>query len=140
MGVMRTKLETIEPYHVFSGQLFRVAADPESPLNPFSEESNPTRAESRALFREALEGSDLKVPKDLREELPHLLWTYHMGIVLYWLHDRSPGRRRTYRLVEHTVPLIVRIVSVGRLPVMRSLFRRTLRFLAEMREDRDAED
>ena len=45
---MRAKLETIEPYHRFSGILFKTAADPESPLNPFGEESRPVREEEWA--------------------------------------------------------------------------------------------
>jgi predicted ATPase len=40
--------DTIEPYHRFSGVLFQTAADPQSPLNPFSDESVPTRRESTA--------------------------------------------------------------------------------------------
>jgi AcrR family transcriptional regulator len=39
MGVMSRKLDTIEPYHHFAGVLFKTAADPHSPLNPFSEGS-----------------------------------------------------------------------------------------------------
>src|SRR5437868_3332614 len=39
LGVMRAKLETIEPYHRFAGILFKSASDPQSPLNPFSSES-----------------------------------------------------------------------------------------------------
>src|SRR5262245_64600030 len=42
VGVMDAKLGTIEPYHRFSATLFKSAADPESPLNPFSEASVPT--------------------------------------------------------------------------------------------------
>ena len=44
LGVMRAKLDTIMPYHRFAGVLFKTAADPASPLNPFSEESGPTRS------------------------------------------------------------------------------------------------
>src|SRR5688500_12978292 len=40
-GVMHAKLATIEPYHQFAGLLFKSAADPQSPLNPFSPESGP---------------------------------------------------------------------------------------------------
>jgi AcrR family transcriptional regulator len=43
LAVFTTKLETSEPYHRFAGQLFRVAADPQSPLHPFSEASRPVR-------------------------------------------------------------------------------------------------
>src|SRR5215211_9115017 len=33
--VMRTKIDTMNPYHEFAGVLFKTAAHPESPLNPF---------------------------------------------------------------------------------------------------------
>ena len=30
--------------------------------------------------------------------MPYLLWLYHMGVILFWIHDSSPKHRRTYRL------------------------------------------
>ena len=135
LGVLHAKLRTIEPYHRFSGILFKTAADPESPLNPFSDASRPTRRESTALFEQVIAGTKLDTPSDLWDELPNLLWIYHMGIVLFWIHDRSPGRQRTHTLVRHTVPLISRIVRLGSLPLLRSLVRRTTAFLHELREE-----
>jgi len=135
LGVMDAKLRTIEPYHRFSGILFKTAADPESALNPFSTESLPTRRESTALFARVIEGTKLKVSSDLWAELPNLLWIYHMGVVLFWIHDRSEGRQRTHRLVEHTVPLISRVVRLGSLPLLRSLTRRSTAFLRELRDE-----
>src|SRR5262249_14139462 len=130
LGVMRAKLETIEPYHRFSGILFKSAADPQSPLNPFSPESDPVRRESTALFADVLKGSKTRVPDDLLEELPNLLWIYHMGIVLFWIHDRSTGRIRTHRLLEHTVEIVSRLISLASLPLMRPLRKTTLKLLA----------
>src|SRR5687768_7279108 len=40
-GVLYAKLSTSEAYHRFSGILFKTAADPNSPLSPFSPESHP---------------------------------------------------------------------------------------------------
>lgn len=134
-GVMRTKLQTIEPYHRFAGVLFRTAADPESPLNPFSEESIPVREEATELFAEVLRGAeDRKMPRDLEAELPELLWLYHMGIVLFWIHDRSPGRARTWRLMERTVDLIARLIALSTLPLMGPIRKAVLRLVAELRE------
>ena len=132
-GVMRAKLETIEPYHRFAGVLFKTAADPSSPLNPFSAESRPVREEATALFAEVVEGSSAKISKRLAPELPHLLWTYHMGIILYWIHDSSPGRANTVRLVEQTVALVVKLISMARLPMMRPLIGRALRLVSDLR-------
>lgn len=133
LGVMRAKLDTIEPYHEFAGVLFRSAADPRSPLNPFSEESRPVRAEATGLFRRVFEGSRAKASPRLASELPDLLWTYHMGIILYWIHDDSPGARRTYRVMEKTVALVVKLVSLSRLPPLRPLVTRTLDLLHDLR-------
>lgn len=140
-GVMRAKLRTIEPYHRFSGILFRTAADPESPLNPFSEESLPARREATELFAEVVRGAeDRKLPKDLEAELPDLLWTYHMGIVLFWIHDRSPGRVRTWRLMERTVDLVARLIALSTLPLMGPIRKMVLNLLAELREPVPGED
>jgi len=136
LGVMRAKLETIEPYHRFSGILFKTAADPESPLNPFSEESRPTREQATELFAEVVRGSEgLRMPPDLMAELPGLLWTWHMGIVLFWIHDRSPGRARTWRLMERTVELVARLVGLAGNPLLAPLRKLTLRLVRELRDD-----
>lgn len=134
LAVMRAKLETIEPYHQFAGVLFKTAADPQSHLNPFSRQSAPVREESTRLFAEVLNGSDARVHKDLRDELPQLLWLYHMGITLFWIHDPSPGRRRTRRLVEITVDLVVKLIAVASLPPLRPLRKATLEIMKELRE------
>jgi len=135
LGVFRTKIESSEPYHRFAGQLFKVAADPQSPLHPFSEESRPVREESIALMARALDGAKLKVPADLRAELPYLLWLHLMGIVLFWIHDGSPGRRRSHRLAARTAGIVAGLVKVASNPLLRPLRRSALDLLAELRAD-----
>ncbi len=120
-AVLETFVDVAAPFHDFGAQFFRNAADPRSPLSPFSAESAPAREASTALFREAVEGSDLKVAPALREELPELLWLLHMGIVLFWVYDDSDGQRRTRTLIAGLVPIIDRSVRLTRLPVVRGL-------------------
>jgi len=132
-GVVHAKIRTAEPYHRFSGILFKTAADPHSPLSPFSPDSSPTRQESTALFAEVLQGSSTRVPKDLAAALPNLLWLYQMGVVLYWIHDDSAGRRRTYRLVDHTVDLVARAISLAGNPLLTPLRRRVLALLNDLK-------
>jgi AcrR family transcriptional regulator len=134
LAVMRLKIETINPYHEFAGVLFKTAANPGSPLNPFSDESDPVRRESVELFAKVLDGTKVRVSKDLREELPYLLWVYHMGIVLFWIHDKSPKHRRTYRLIDHTVDLLDKLISLASNPFMRPLRKQALRLIDEIRE------
>jgi len=132
--VMRLKIDTLKPYHQFAGVLFKTAAHPQSPLNPFAEESDPVRQASIQLFESVVAGSQARIPKDLRAELPYLLWVYHMGIILFWIHDPSPRHRRTYRLIDHTVELLDKLISLASNPFMRPLRKQALRLIDELRD------
>ena len=134
LTVMRLKFDVMKPYHQFAGVLFRTAAHPESPLNPFSDESDPVREQSIELFAKVVEDTKARIPKDLKAELPYLLWVYHMGVVLFWIHDNSPGRRRTYRLVDHTVDLLDKLIHLASNPFMRPLRKQALRLVNEIRD------
>lgn len=134
LTVMRLRIEISKPYHHFAGVLFKTAAHPESPLNPFSDESDTVREQSIALFAKVLEGTKARIPKDLKAELPYLLWVYQMGIVLFWIHDPSRGHRRTYRLIDHTVDLLDKLIHLASNPFMRPLRKQALRLVEEIRE------
>lgn len=122
-GVLKAWLDVAEPYHEFAAQFFKNAADPQSPLSPFSPESEGPREESIAIHREVLAGSKAKVPDELREILPELMWLSLMGLVLYWVFDRSEGRARSYRLAERGARLTTRGVSLARFRALRPLVR-----------------
>jgi len=134
LWVMRKKLETIQPYHQFASVLFRSASDPTSPLNPFSRESEPVRREATAVFARVVDGVHA-ISKDLREELPNLLWLYHMGIVLYWIHDESEGQWRTWKLMERSVDLIAKVVAVASMSGLGPVRRKILTLLRDLRAD-----
>ena len=133
-GVLYAKIETSQPYHRFAGQLFKTAADPASPLSPFSPESAPVRREATELMALVVEGSDARVSSELGAELPNLLWLYLMGIILFWIHDGSDGCARTYRLIDRTVDIVVRLINLSSLPPMRPLVRGALSLTSELRE------
>lgn len=132
-GVMHAKIDTVDPYHRIGGALFRVAADPSSPLHPLSENSAPARDEAIAIFAETLDGSDARVPSDLRPELPRLLWLYHLGVVVFWIHDKSAARARTRKLIDGTAGLIASIVALAGNPLFRPLRKRALFVLQGIR-------
>jgi AcrR family transcriptional regulator len=132
-GVVRAHIVIATPYHQFAGVLFKTAADPRSPLSPFSAESSEPRQRSIALFTELVNGSDVKVGKELRAELPELLWLYQMGIILFWVHDNSARTARTYLLIDRTVPLVDKLISVSRLPILRPVTRQVIETIRELR-------
>jgi hypothetical protein len=123
----------MEPYRPFAGTFFKNAADPTSPLSPFSPDSAAARATAIDLWREVIEGSDAKVPKRLRADLPELLWLSFMGHVLFWVHDPTPGAAATRRVVARTAPLIVRAIGLTRLPVVRGLLEEVTALIGELK-------
>ncbi|MFC9694268.1 TetR family transcriptional regulator [Kribbella sp. NPDC056951] len=121
IGVLRVWLDVSAPYHEFAGTFFKTAADPKSPLSPFSAESQPARDASVEVFRQVIAGSDLKLSPELAAELPELLWLFQMGIVLFWVHDDSDDLRRTKLLIDRSVPLIDRLLRLTRIPGVRGV-------------------
>lgn len=120
-AILLAWVDVAEPYHEFAGKFFKNAAEPSSPLSPFSSESEPTREAAIALHREVIDGSDLKLAKGLRAELPELLWLAQMGVVLFWVHDTSDNQQRTRQLVRQIVPILDRALRLTRLPGVRGL-------------------
>ena len=132
-GVLQAWVTVAAPYHEFAGKFFRNAAEPSSPLSPFSEESKPTRDAALGILRQVLDGSDIKVAPALRAELPELLWLMQMGLVLFWVHDTSPDQRRTRTLITQAVPLVDKLVRMTRLPVIRGLVDDLVALLSTLR-------
>jgi AcrR family transcriptional regulator len=123
-GVIRAHLKVAEPYHEISKVLFKTAADPTHPLSPFSKESKELRDKNIDLLRRVLEGQ--KLEQDLNERLPEMLWMFKMGMILYWVHDLSPRREKTYRLVNECAELAAQLIQISRLPVLNRLTRRVV--------------
>ncbi|MFD4787507.1 TetR/AcrR family transcriptional regulator [Streptomyces sp. NPDC058459] len=120
-GVLTTWLDIAKPYHEFAVQFFKTAADPDSPLSPFSPESEHAREQAISVHREVLAGSKSKVSPELRDALPELMWLSQMGLVLYWVFDRTENRERSYRLARRGARLTARGVALSRFRVLRPL-------------------
>lgn len=130
-GVLLGWLDVAEPYHRFAAQFFKNAADPESPLSPFSEDSVAARDAAISIHRRCLSGADTKVDPELAELLPQLMWLNQMGLVLYWVYDRTDNAERSRRLVERTAPIVARAIALSRFRVLRPLVRQVHAVLEE---------
>lgn len=122
-GMLHAWLDVAGPYHSFAAQFFKIAAEPTSPLSPFSPESSPSRDAAIGLMGQVIEGSTVKLDPELRADLPELLWLMTLGIVLYWVHDRTPEQANTRVLIDRVVPLVDRLVGLSRLRMMRGVTR-----------------
>ena len=61
------------------------------------------------------------MPKDLAPHLPKLLWLYQMGLILFWISDRSPDQVRTRQLRDKSLSLLVTALKLVGFPLLRPL-------------------
>jgi AcrR family transcriptional regulator len=127
--VLDYKFRQMKPYRSFLGVLFRFAADPNNPLSPFGDETRELRGANIRMFEQILQRTEPAIPPDMREPLPRLLWMYQMGLILFWLYDRSRGQIRTKNLQEKSLDLILSLIRIGKLPLMGPLRRSVIDLL-----------
>ena len=128
-AILDLKFEQFAKHRRLLVALVRIGIDPAHPLSPFGRETEPMREESIEAFRMAIDNSDTKIPKDLRADLPRLLWLYQMGVILFWMFDESPKQEKTKRLIDGTLDLIVRLIQISSLRLMGPLRKRLLDIL-----------
>ena len=125
-AILSVKFDYFTPNRAFLGALFRHAADPLDPLSPFSKETRPIRESDQQQFAKAFDGDRSDMPKDLAPHLPKLLWLYQMGLILFWIYDRSKSQRRTDALREKSLALLVTALKLARFPLLRQLRRKVV--------------
>jgi AcrR family transcriptional regulator len=130
-GVLLSWLDVAEQYHRFAAQFFKNAADPDSPLSPFSQDSVAAREAAISIHERCLAGSSTKSDPELAGILPQLMWLMQMGLVLFWVYDRTEGVERSRRLVERTAPIAARAIALSRFRVLRPLVRQLHDVLVE---------
>lgn len=133
-GIIDAKFEQFADHRSLLTALLKAGVDPRDPLSPFGRETKRVRDENIEWFGRAIEGSDVKVPKDLAPHVPRLLWLYHVGLIYHWIIDDSPSQRKTTRLVDATVDLTVQLLKVASLPLMGPLRKRALNVLRALEE------
>jgi AcrR family transcriptional regulator len=128
-AILDIKFEYFAPNRLFLGTLARHAADPEHPLSPFSSQTVHIRERDLQFFAAALEGSNIVMPKDLAPYLPKLLWLYQMGLILFWISDRSPDQVRTRQLREKSLALLGTALKLAAFPLLRPLRKKIVELL-----------
>jgi AcrR family transcriptional regulator len=127
--ILENRFELLAPNLRFLSALFQHSPDTDDPLSPFSAETQPIRDQAIGLFQLALEGGDVKVPADLMPHLPRLLWLYQLGLILFWIYDRSERKTRTQVLTDKSLSLVVNLIRISGLPLMRPVRKTVLELL-----------
>lgn len=121
-GLIGYKFEYFLPNRSLMGAL-SAHIDPSQPLSPFSEATAAIRDRDIAFFARAITESDVKLPPTILPYLPRLLWLYQMGLMLYWVYDRSPKQARTALLFDKTLGIMLLILKLAGIPLLRPLYR-----------------
>lgn len=121
-GIIAEKLEYFAPNRKLLGAL-SAHADPEHPLSPFSRETAPIREQDIASFERAVRDSNVKLPASILPYLPRLLWLYQMGLILFWVYDRSKDQAKTKFLFEKTLKMLLVTLRIAGIPLLRPIHR-----------------
>jgi AcrR family transcriptional regulator len=134
-AIISTKFECFGPNRKLLGAL-SAHSDPEHPLSPFSKETAAIREQDIGFFDNAVVDSKVRLPVDIKPYLPRLLWMYQMGLILFWVYDRSDDQQRTMLLYQKTLKMILVTLRLAGLPLLQPLHR----LAAELLEVVYAED
>lgn len=107
--LLHSKLEILKDDRRFLGALFRYTGDPEHPLSVFGKGTQSQRAQSMAIFREAMAEPGLS--EELRQLLPAVLWLAHLGMILSLVYDQSEGQQKTHKLVDRVLDLFTQAIE-----------------------------
>lgn len=126
---LEAKLDILREDRKLLGVVFRYTGEPEHPLSCLGPATEPTRRESIEVFSKAI--GDERMPKDLRELLPLALWALQMGLLILFIYDNSPNQQRTRKLVDGTLDLTVRLLSVAKYPMLKPVRSKVMSLLHE---------
>jgi AcrR family transcriptional regulator len=128
-AALHTKVDIMQGDRRLLRALFRYGGDPEHWLSWFGPATKEQRQVSVALFAESLERE--RLPADVREVAPTVLWALHMGILLYFVYDTSPDQRRTRQLIDAVVDFAIDMRRIVTSPLLRPLRRRVISVLGD---------
>jgi AcrR family transcriptional regulator len=128
-AAMHAKIDIVQQDRRLLRALFRYGGNPQHPLSWFGPATHDQRQLSVNVFAEAIVGE--RLPDDVRGAAPTLLWTLHMGVLLYFLYDESPDQRRTRRLIDAAVDFVVDVKRLATSPLLRPMRRRVMNILRD---------
>ena len=117
-AIIQVKLEYFAADRKLMGAL-SAHIDPQHPLSPFSDETRSIRDKDIGFFSHAVASGGVRIPHDLKLHLPRVLWLYQMGLILYWVYDSSPKQKRTMKLFDKSLTMVVALIKLSSFPLLR---------------------
>jgi AcrR family transcriptional regulator len=115
---LKASLKALDPHRVaLKGLIPVLVADPEEGV--FSEETAFSRLRVQRVFEQAVAGSTDAPGGALDQALGRLLYMAHLGVLLWWLLEKSAKQRATGALVSVTQQILPSASVALRLPPVR---------------------
>ena len=106
--------DRLAPYEEFIGAVFLKTLQPGSKLNPLGIERQAVNVQYlrflRTLFQEAQERGEIPALGDLGV---YGFVLFQAGMMVHWLHDRSPGKESSLALLDRSLGLLGRLGGKG---------------------------
>jgi AcrR family transcriptional regulator len=123
------KLALIAPYREPLGALFGAALTPHSEIAVLGPRTTEVRQQVGRAFLAVVTGSTDPPRQPQVEQLALVLYAIHLGLLLYWLHDRSAEQGATQELLAFTCDTLSLIRPLLRLPPVARILARLVRIL-----------
>jgi len=136
---LETSLRSLGPHRVTLRALVPVmVGDIEEGV--FAQSTAFSRQRVQAIFHTAVVGASDAPEPTLADALGRLLYLIHLGVILWWLLDKSPGQRATRGLMSLWRRMLPSATLALRLPVVRSAVQSVdMLFRDALLEGRDAD-
>jgi AcrR family transcriptional regulator len=128
--LLSTKLELLSRDRKLLVALLGNLGDPSHPLSVFGRATGAVRERSIEQFTAVFD--DPAVPLELKGLLGRGLWLSHLGLFLFFVHDRSKGQTATTELLELIVDLASNAAPLLGQPLAASARARLSRIFGEL--------
>ena len=115
---LETSLRALGPHRVTLRALAPVMVG-DADEGVFAQSTAFSRTRVQAIFRTAVIDANDAPSQKLAEALGRLLYLMHLGVILWWLLDKSPGQRATQGLLSLLKRMLPSATLALRLPLVR---------------------
>jgi AcrR family transcriptional regulator len=110
-ALVQTQLEFLAPHERFIGAAFVHALTPGSKLGLFSPSAQELQYRYLAFVQELVDDAVRRGQLSASSWwTPHVFWIFYLGILLYWLHDTSPGKQQTLAFLDRSLKIGVAVL------------------------------
>ena len=112
-ALVQQQLEYLAPHERFIGAAFVEALKPGSRLGLFSPSAQALQYRYLAFVQELVDEAIRRGEMTAAGWwTPHVFWIYYLGILLYWLHDTSPGKQQTLAFLDRSLKIGVAVLRL----------------------------